>query len=347
MSAKANYFRLGMFIIVGAFLGIAGVIVFSSLQLFPEEVVYIETYFEESVQGLVAGSRLKMRGVTIGTVEEVGFVSSYYRDLPDDVYLEYGGLIRVKASLDPQSFEGDIRDKAVEALPARVERGLRIRLASQGLTGGKFLQADYLDPERFPIFEPKWEPDFVYIPSAEGVLEAIVSAVDRIVEKLEQLPIGRVVENMDQLVLTVKKGVEDAEIAKISGKAQRLLDDVHGIVNGPDVTQSLANFRETSEDLKETVAGLRSALESEQIRTAVDNVAAAAEKLPDMVTRMNRSLEHLDHFMMAESAEMQATMTELRLLIKNLRELTDVAKRYPAAVLFGKEPPESKPEEKP
>ena len=47
MSAKTNYFRLGLFIIIGFLLGIGGVIVFGGFQLVPEEMFYIETYYED------------------------------------------------------------------------------------------------------------------------------------------------------------------------------------------------------------------------------------------------------------------------------------------------------------
>ena len=78
MSARTNYFRLGMFVLIGIILGIAGVIVFGGLQLVPQDMLEVETYMDDSVQGLLSGSKVKMRGVEIGTVDEIGFVASYY-----------------------------------------------------------------------------------------------------------------------------------------------------------------------------------------------------------------------------------------------------------------------------
>ena len=45
-----------------------------------------------------------------------------------------------------------------------ITKGLRVRLASQGITGAAFLEADYIDPEKFPPMEIIWEPKTYYVP---------------------------------------------------------------------------------------------------------------------------------------------------------------------------------------
>ncbi len=132
MSAQANYFRLGLFVIIGIILGIAGVVIFGGFQLFPEPKFIVETYFEESVQGLLDGSKVRMRGVTIGTVEHIGFVSSSYQ-LSEDLDVKYGRWIMVLAAIDPEAFEGQTIERLADRLPARIEAGLRVRMASSGL----------------------------------------------------------------------------------------------------------------------------------------------------------------------------------------------------------------------
>jgi ABC-type transporter Mla subunit MlaD len=346
MSAKSNYFRLGLFVILGFLLAIGGVIIFGGFQLAPEDLFYIETYYEDSVQGLLEGSKVKMRGVTVGTVEEIGFVGATYRLTGED-NAKYGSWVRIRISIDPVNFYGVTLREMKEIVPERVARGLRIRMASQGVTGGKFVQAEYLDPERFIPFEPPWAPRDTYIPSAEGVIEAMVSSVDQIIETIKELPLDRLVNNIDDLVVTVKKGVEDAQMAELSAKAQRVLDDVHGVVKGPEVTGALADFREISGTLRKELEGARLGGALDDFAASMDSIRETTEELPQMVERLNGSLANLDRFLLAESEDMQALLMELRLTVQNLRELTDLAKRYPAAVLFGNEPAKMKPEEKP
>ena len=353
MSAQANYFRLGLFVIIGIILGIAGVVIFGGFQLFPEPKFVVETYFEESVQGLLDGSKVRMRGVTIGTVEHIGFVSSSYQ-LSEDLDVKYGRWILVRTAIDPEAFEGQSIERLADRLPARIEAGLRVRMASSGLTGAKFLEVDSLDPQRYPAFEPPWTPENAYVPSATGVFSAIVSSVDHIVEQMKALDIKTLLEDIDNLVRTAERAIEAARLPELSAKADLALDGIQEIIHGPDVRQTLANIREASESAKVMVADLDDILAGEKMRGAVDDLAhsgqrirEAAEQLPSVVNRLDRTILNLDRVITSESEDMQVLIMELRITIQNLRELSDLAKRYPASVLWGKEPPASTPEERP
>ena len=58
MSQKANYFKLGLFVIGAIAAGILVLVIIGSGRWFERKVI-IETYFKESVQGLDIGSKLK------------------------------------------------------------------------------------------------------------------------------------------------------------------------------------------------------------------------------------------------------------------------------------------------
>ena len=353
MSTQTNYFRLGLFVIIGTLLGVAGVIIFGGLQLFPDPMLKVETYFEESVQGLMEGSKVRMRGVTIGTVDEIGFVAGSY-SLSEELDVKYGRWILIRASIDPQAFEGQSVGDLAELIPARIQAGLRVRLASSGLTGGKFIEVDSVDPERFPVFEPPWEPRDPYVPSATGVFSAIVSSVDHIVEQIKDLDVKKVLADVDNLILAAEQAIKGANLPQLGAKAGTLIDDVGGVIKGPDVQQTLANLREASESAKQMVAEAREVFVGEKMSGAVEDLAQsgerirqAADQLPTVVGRLDRAILNLDRIISDESEDMRALIMELRITVQNLRELTDLAKEYPASVLFGQEPPESKPEETP
>lgn len=353
MSTQTNYFRLGMFVIIGTALGVAGVIIFGGLNLFPEPMLMLETYFEESVQGLMEGSKVRMRGVVIGTVEEIGFVATSY-DLSEELDIKYGRWILVRAAIDPEAFEGQKVEQLAEIVPLRVKAGLRVRMASSGLTGGKFIEVDGLDPRRFPAFEPPWEPRNAYVPSATGVFSAIVSSVDHIVEQVKDLDVKKVLTDVDNLILSANQAIEGADIPGLSAKAETLIGDVDAVIKGDDVRQTLTNLREASESAKLMVADAQELFAGEKMTGAVDNLAVsgerireAADKLPTVIGRLDRAILNLDRVITSESEDMQSLIMELRMTAQNLRELTELAKEYPASVLFGQEPPESKPEETP
>ncbi len=101
MSAKANYFKIGIFVIAAAVIAVIAIIVLGAGSMFQKKVM-IETYIDGSVQGLDVGSPFKFRGVKLGSVEEITFVGNEYKfERTSEEYLAYGQYILIKASFEP------------------------------------------------------------------------------------------------------------------------------------------------------------------------------------------------------------------------------------------------------
>src|SRR3990167_115369 len=75
---EAHYFKIGLFVLSGIVLLVGLVVFFNTASMFKKQVL-IETYFNESVQGLSIGSPVKYRGITVGHVKKISFVSHIYR----------------------------------------------------------------------------------------------------------------------------------------------------------------------------------------------------------------------------------------------------------------------------
>ncbi len=103
MSLKANYFKLGLFVIGAVVAGAIVLVVIGSGRWFQPKLT-IETYFNESVQGLDIGSKLKYRGVAIGEVTRIGFTyNKYQQDKPMQQRARY---VLVEAQIQPKLLGG-------------------------------------------------------------------------------------------------------------------------------------------------------------------------------------------------------------------------------------------------
>ena len=78
MSLRANYYKLGLFVIGAVASGVAILLIVGSGRWFTPRLT-VETYFNESVQGLDIGSKLKYRGVVIGDVTRITFTYTQYQ----------------------------------------------------------------------------------------------------------------------------------------------------------------------------------------------------------------------------------------------------------------------------
>ena len=62
MSAKANYFKIGIFVISATIITIIAIVFLGAGAIFKKKLM-VETFIDGSVQGLDVGSPLKLRGV--------------------------------------------------------------------------------------------------------------------------------------------------------------------------------------------------------------------------------------------------------------------------------------------
>ena len=166
MSAKPNYFKLGLFIIIATVILFISVIIFGS-GILSQEKLYFETYFTESVQGLNVGAVVQNQGVEIGQVESISFVRHVY-DMPGDAteVSKYESWIRVVCSVDQANLPEMASTESDKRMEQLIKKGLRLRLSSNILTGQGYIEATYLDSQRFPVQEFPWESNYMYVPSA-------------------------------------------------------------------------------------------------------------------------------------------------------------------------------------
>jgi phospholipid/cholesterol/gamma-HCH transport system substrate-binding protein len=128
--------KVGTFVLVAVGLIVIGVAILGSGSLF-RQTERAETYINESVQGLDVGSSVKFRGVQIGRVTDIGFVQPEY-DV--DRSSELARLVLVRFEIFPRTFGAGVGSLGRE-VEGMVQRGLRVRLAQQGLTGTEYLEA--------------------------------------------------------------------------------------------------------------------------------------------------------------------------------------------------------------
>src|SRR3954464_9578091 len=162
MALKANYFKLGLFVIGAVVCTVVPLIIVGSGRAFQQKIT-IETYFNESVQGLDIGSKMKYRGVVIGEVTRISF--TYVKYEQDKPMVERKRSVLVEAQLEPRLVGGRAANDIASPESSRieVERGLRVHLAPQGITGTNYLELDYVDALPAPVLPIDWVPDNIYI----------------------------------------------------------------------------------------------------------------------------------------------------------------------------------------
>jgi phospholipid/cholesterol/gamma-HCH transport system substrate-binding protein/paraquat-inducible protein B len=300
---------VGLFVFIGMALIGSCTVILGGRNLF-EEPILMETYFDESVQGLEVGSPIKLRGVKIGSVSEIQFVAEEYPIENLEDLMQYGQMVLVTVEVFPaDTATGKISFQERKARIERmIERGMRLRLTTAGLTGTSFIQADYLDPERHPPMKIAWEPRNLYVPSAPSTMATISTAAERIAERLEKVEVDKVVADLDTLIVTVTDAVRDLDVASLRQGGSQMI-----------------------EDLRRTSRAVRQVLQ----RAESEGVGAKAEEALDQMTA---TLVRVQSMIESGRYDFELALENLRVTSENMRELTDTLRSQPSLLLRSSPP---------
>lgn len=346
---QLSYFKIGLFVIVAVVLGVLGVVVLGGGKFFQKKNI-IETYIDESVQGLDVGSPVKFRGVLVGNVEGITLSSVEYPTRRSYVV--------VRADISRNVFQFPLNDPDDPAFVAEVKRGLRVRLAPQGLTGQAYLEADYLDPGVNPPLTIDWRPKYSYVPSARSRITQLSDAVERILRNVEQVDVQRLIGTMENSLKTIDRLVSGANLDKVSTQALALLSELRDtnrqlkeIVAGPDLKSAAKDaavaagtareiFQRAEKPLTQLMTDLPKVTDG--VNRVVQRLDAASANLPETSADLKQSLQNLNRLISSQQQDIQQTIQNLRSTSETIRQIVDTSKKYPAQTLFGAPPPPSK-----
>ena len=343
---KASYFKIGVFIIVGTIIGVIGVVALGVGTIFQKKVL-VETYIDESVQGLDVGSSVKFRGVQVGKVETISLTSVEYATKRRYVLVRIG--------LAPQVF---LADAGSPSFVTEVDKGLRVRLASQGVTGAAYIEADYQDPARNPPLEIDWHPRYPYVPSTRSRITQLSESLEKILRSVESVDVGRLVDGLEKSLATITKVAEGANLEKIGGQANAFLTEVR-VTNRQ--LKELIGSNEVKSALKDsaaTASGARQIIEraqgpvnqmltdlpraAESLERMVKRLDSVSAELPDTSAQLRQTLQRLNRLIATQQQGIAATVENLQAISNDMKELTENSRKYPSQVLFGAPPTPSK-----
>jgi phospholipid/cholesterol/gamma-HCH transport system substrate-binding protein/paraquat-inducible protein B len=311
MSAQANYFKLGLFVIVAATLLCAGVIILGGGKL-AARTITVETYMTESVEGISKGSAVKYRGIELGQVGSVILATRKY-DPNSMKEGRFGTGVLVELAISQAALNNQSEAALKSWLPKAVAGGLRARTASSGLTGPPFIELVFLDASEFPPPEIAWKPPVLYIPSAPSAVQVLVDQVQGILKKLEKIDLLPVLAEAETLMKSVNTKIDDLNVKEIN----------------------------------DLVTHLGELLADPRIESLLTSLNRASAELPPALEDARRTLLSIDQLIQAQKGPIGSVLTDLNRTLKNTEAITEDASQNPSRIIFGRPPPPFKPKTKP
>lgn len=326
MSKKANPTIIGLFVVLGLALGIAGIVTFSAGKWFKQMEEFV-VYFDSSVRGLNAGSAVMVAGVKVGTVKEVLI---HYNQEDGDVFMPV--IIEIDDKLLNSKTDKQFQLGNPAVLKEAVDKGLRARLQAESLVTGLL----YVDLSVLPDPAP---PRYHQVKALYQEIPSAPNDIKLIMESLAQLDFKGISEKLDKVLATLDDNLGQLQMGEISSGLTNLLASLNSVVNAPELTNAVARLDQT---LQETH------LLASELRTKVDPLATGAEQTLDeartTIVELRLATEDL-RGLLAPDAPLKRELAEALVQISNasrsIGDLADYLSRNPKALISGRKSTES------
>lgn len=330
---QANHFKLGLFVLVAA-LALGALLLLIGGNQLGRNSVLLESYFDESVQGIDVGSKVKFRGVVVGEVTALGFsYERYQQNLPPQDRKQY---VMIQAKVNNAMFANT--PAARQQLANEIRRGLRVKLTPQGLTGTAYLEIDYLNPASNPPVAVSWTPDNLYIPSARSTVQQILGGAQDLLGRMQRLPLEETVDNLNRLLSTTNEKLDRMPLEQITLRTDHILAELEKV----PVRTIASDTAAVMADLRQSSARLNTILSDPALASAPADIAAAAQRtrqllekpeLASAIQRLDSSLARIDRLLASRENDLGTTLDNLRDVSTQLRGLTEQLNRYPGSLL--------------
>ena len=347
MAKEANKTLIGAFVVGAIVLTAAALLVLGGGQLFQDQLPLV-AYFEGSVKGLGVGSKVQMKGVTVGEVRDVRllfhpdkltFINRVYIVANPGVV---GSYFDVRERQQLQEYDEDL-ELVVASL---INRGLRAKLEMESIVTGKLLVAFDFYPES-PVRLRGLEPELIEIPTVQTDLE-------KIAKTLGELPLEEMIFQVKDTLQGINSLVRSPELREALQALNQTLQHTEKLAKNldgqvqpllADLDQTVREFGRLARNVDAQVAPVAESI-TDTARDAGRLVQGMEARLPEAMDSLQgalvqfaETLQAIESITEEDSAlqyEVNNALDEIKLAARAIRQLADYLDRHPEALLRGK-----------
>ena len=330
MASINTKFKVGIFVIIGIFIGISAVIYFG-ISGFLEKGHYCAAYFDESVQGLAKDSAVKYRGVTVGRVDSIGVAE-------DNTLIEV--ILKIEEDME-------------------FNNNIVAQLKSVGITGIMFVELDVKRPEDSDS-SPKitFKPKYPVIATKPSDLKKYMASVENILEQLNSLDVRGISDRAIATLDTINTTIDNLHSERISADIQNTFKNLEKILNPEEWKFMLNTFKSSSQSIKNLISNIDNAVSNlnqtitrvdgivknneEELTAAIKNFTDSMNEASlflsqgsDLIDNTDKTIQHLHRSLID-------TLQNLERASRHLNQSMEQIADQPSALIFSEPPAETK-----
>jgi ABC-type transporter Mla subunit MlaD len=278
VTAPANRWKLGLFVVAGVAASITGLTWIGMHELKRDfHVAY--AYFDEALTGLEDGSPVKFRGASIGVVQEI-------RVAEDKKHL------RVKAAIYDDYLRDLGFDPKVIGTGSALPPNLRAQVVMSWVTSTAFIQVDFFpDPlsgaQQLPFPVPS-DQNTLRTLAARELIELLRTELQAAALPAVAKELRAVLARADGLLQAAEKG----DVVGVAGSAMQAVREGAESLRDPNAPLGAAvvEVRQLLAQLQQQVAAAELAATSKDLRTAATAFGGASVALTDAIGQLRGTL---------------------------------------------------------
>ena len=328
MSKKANPVSIGLFLLVGIALTLAGVLIFSSRSLFHPRVKQI-LYFDSSLKGLEPGAPVKFRGVTIGSVVEV-----MIRHNQSNNDFSMPVVISIDKKLAQAKSDELLHIDSQSMLDHLIQSGFRGRLDAENLvTGILYIGLDIVPNAPAPVLH-QLKSEYLEVPT-------LPSDIQQLLANLAHVDVRGLSDKLNALLTRVDSSLSELHVADINAGVTNLLEAANRLVATPDLTNAITGLKRTLESAQVLLKRIDGRVDP--LVDSVTNTLYDAQKTLASVRVAVGNVANLVGPDSAVSTDLPQTLEALGNAGRAVADLAEFLKRNPNTLLAGRKQPKAQP----
>ena len=347
MAKEANKTLIGAFVVGGVALVVVAILLFGGGRFFKQSINLV-AYFDGSVKGLGVGSKVQLKGVTVGQVKDV-------RLLFHPEKLSFINRVIIETAPGKISGYSDIENEmTLREYPLEPEvlidqlinRGRRAKLDQESwVTGKSLVVLEFLPETRIKL--RGIEPEYIEIPTVPTDLE-------KIAKTLSELPLEDLVFQTRDAIAGINTLVRSPELKEAIQALNQTLKNAEVLIGNIDnqvnpiasrLDETLKDYGKLARNIDTHVGPMATSI-TETARDTQKLVKTADRRLNDVLVSAQAALEQaqkalvpVKNFASEDSPfryNLSQTLQELTEASRAVRELAEYIERHPEALLRGK-----------
>ena len=323
MSKKANYFSIGIFVIIAFFLGATSFLYFGAVSIHKNTEDVVVT-FRGSVHGLRVGAKVKAYGVEIGQVKRIML---HRRQGSDEIVIPVLMEIdmdHVSSLLGYKNYNQFLDSPRYQDIDLETYATLQTESVLTGLlyveiVFGKGSEGYVLASERFAEYQ--------HIPTKPADMEVMLQSLQELAENLGTVDFSGMIDEVTATVRDFREVVKQVDVPGLQASINSLLAQTEELVDNPQLAVLLTEMSAVMENLN-------------KITSVFDEHASPTfVQLQSTLANVETVTDQAAHWISPSSAvygEMVDAFDQLGDASRSLRILVEYLERNPNALLTGK-----------